>query len=93
MRRLPYCLELQTPVSLEKDQVVWILNLTVAEPHRTLGKLVNYTIKGLHLASSQKFVFTSQTRELIKVLAARLRVARSCIPAPTEVIKLHLSFS
>lgn len=93
MRRLPYCLELQTLVSLGKDQVVQILNLTVAEPHTTLGKLVNYTIKGLHLASSQEFVFTSWRLELIKVLAARLRVARSSISAPTEVIKLHLSFS
>lgn len=65
MRSLPYCSELQTLLSLEMDQVVWILNLTVAEPHKTLGKLVNYTIKALHLASSQKFVFTSQTLELI----------------------------
>lgn len=93
MRSLTYCSELQTLLSLEMDQVIWILNLTVAEPHKTLGKLVNYTIKALHLASSQKFVFTSQTLELIKALAARLRVAHSCISAPTEVIKLHLSFS
>lgn len=75
------------------DQVIWILNLTVAEPHKTLGKLINYTIKALHLASSQKFVFTSQMLELIKVLAPRLRVAHACISAPTEVIKLYLSFS
>lgn len=93
MRKLPYCLELQTLVSLEKDQVVQILILTVAEAHTTLGKLINYTIKGLHLVSSQKFVFTSLLLELIKVLAVRLRVAHSCISAPTEVIELHLSFS
>lgn len=92
-RRLPYCLELQPLVSLEKDQVIRILNLTVAEPYTILGKPVNYTIKGLYLASSQKFLFTSWRLELIKVLAARLRVAHSCISAPTEVIKLHLSFS
>lgn len=93
MRSLPYCSELQTLLSLEMDQVIWILNLTVAEPHKTLGKLINYTIKALHLASSQKFVFTSQMLKLIKVLAPRLRVAHACISAPTEVIKLYLSFS
>lgn len=54
-------------VSLEQDQVIRILNLTVAEPHTTLGKLVSYTIKGLHLASGQKFVLTSQPLELMKV--------------------------
>lgn len=50
--------------------------------HTALGKLVNYTINGLHLASSQKSVFTSQPLELIKVLVAS-----------NEVIKLPLSFS
>lgn len=83
--RLLYCLELQTLVSLKKDQVVHILNLTVAEPHRALGKLVTYTTKELHLASRQKSAFTSRLQELVKVLAARIRAVRSCISAPTEL--------